>query len=105
MAMLHAGREIELHVVAQIIKTKFVVGPVSDIGVVSGLPFEVIHVVLDTTDGQTEEAMNLAHPFGVARSQVIVYGDDVYTAPSQSVQISRQRCDEGLPFARAHLGD
>src|SRR5256885_16778626 len=104
MAMLHTRREIELHVVAQVIKTKLVVRAVGDIGVVSGLPLEIIHVVLDATDGQTEEAMNLAHPLGVARGQVIVYGDDVYAAPGQRIQIRRQRCYERLSFARAHLG-
>ncbi len=49
--------------------------------------------------------MNLAHPFGVARGQVIVYGNDVYAAPGQSVQISRQGRHQGLAFARAHLGN
>src|SRR6266446_3141512 len=50
VAVLHAGREIELHVVAQIVETKLVVGAVGDIGVVSSLPLKVVHLILNTAD-------------------------------------------------------
>src|SRR5438128_1191453 len=53
VTVLHAGAEIELHIVAQIVKTELVVGAVSNVGVVSGLPLKVVHVVLDTADSQT----------------------------------------------------
>src|SRR5258706_1885531 len=78
VTVLHAGAEIELHVVAQIVKTELVVGAVSNVGVVSGLPLKVVHVVLDTANRQTQEAIDLAHPLGAGRGQLIVHGVHVY---------------------------
>ena len=54
---------------------------------------------------QAEEIVERAHPLGVAFGQVIVDGDDVDAAPGERVQVDRQRRDERLAFAGAHLGD
>src|SRR5438552_12907037 len=43
---LNAGRQIELHIVAQVIEAEFVVGTVSDVGGVGCLTLKVVHVVL-----------------------------------------------------------
>ena len=83
MPALHTGRKVKLHVVAQVVEAKLVVGAVSDVGGVGGLALEVVHVVLNTTDFETEEAVNLSHPFRVARGKIIVDGDDVNAAATR----------------------
>ena len=54
---------------------------------------------------EPEEAVNLAHPLGVARGEVVVDGDDVDAAARQRVEVRGKRGDERLALARAHLGD
>ncbi len=106
MTALDTGREVKLHVVAQVVEAEFVVGAVGDVGGIGSLSLEIVHVVLDTADFQTEEAMNLAHPLRVARSEIIVHGNDVNAAAAgQRVQVGRQRGDQRFAFTGAHLGD
>src|ERR1044072_4780797 len=106
MATLHARREVKLHIVAQVIEAKLVVRAVRDISGVRGLALEVVHVVLNTTDFETEEAMDLAHPLGVTRSEIVVQGNDVNAAATRErIQVRRQSGDERLALAGAHLGD
>ncbi len=66
VAALHAVREIELHVVAQVVKTELVVGSVGDICPVRLTPLLVVQVVHDHAHRQPKEGVDLAHPFGVA---------------------------------------
>ena len=49
--------------------------------------------------------MDLAHPFGIPASQVVVDGAEVHPAPGKAVQVCRQCRDEGLALSGAHLGD
>src|SRR6185369_1156859 len=106
MTTLHTRGEVKLHIVAQVIKAKLVIGAVSDISGVRGLALEVVHVVLNTTDFKTEEAMDLAHPLGVARSEIVVNRNDVNTTTTrQRIQVRGQSGDKSLALARAHLGD
>src|SRR5688500_6834689 len=106
MTTLHAGGEVKLHVVAQVVETEFVVRAVGDVGGVSCLPFEVIHVVLNTADFESEKTMDLAHPLGVAGGEVVVHSYDVNAAASgQRIQIRRQSSDESFALAGAHLGN
>ncbi len=85
MIALNAGRQIELHIIAQIIEAEFIVSTVSDVGGVGCLTLEIVHVVLNAANFQTEKAIDLAHPFGVARSQVIIHRDNVHAAAGQRV--------------------
>ena len=48
MTTLHTSGEVKLHIVAQVVEAKFVVGAVGYVGGVSGLALEVVHVVLET---------------------------------------------------------
>ena len=59
----------------------------------------------DDADGEAEELVDLAHPFGVALGEVVVDGDDVDAAAGERVEIDRQRGDQRLAFAGLHLGD
>ena len=105
MPALHVVREIELHVVAEVIEPELVVRAVGDVGPVGDLPLLVVQLVLDDADAEPQEPIEAAHPLGVAPGEVVVDRDDVHPFARQGVQIRRQRRDEGLAFARLHLGD
>ena len=59
----------------------------------------------DDADAHAEEAVDLAHPFGVAAGEIVVDGDDVDALAGERVEIDRERRDQRLAFAGAHLGD
>ena len=59
----------------------------------------------DDADGEAEELVDLAHPLAVALGEVVVDGDDMDALAGERVEIDRQRRDQGLAFAGAHLGD
>ena len=59
----------------------------------------------DDTDGEAEEAVDLAHPFRISLREVVVDGDDVDAAAGQGVEVGREGGDEGLAFAGLHLRD
>ena len=102
---LHVVRELELHVVAQVVEAELVVRAVGDVGGVGDLPLRVVQVVLDDADRHAEEAVDLAHPLRVAAGEVVVHRDDVDALAFERVQIGGQRRDERLAFAGLHLGD
>ena len=102
---LDAVGERALHVVAQVVEAVLVVGAVGDVGAVGRLALRIREVVDDDAHREPEEAVDLAHPLGVARGEVVVHGDDVHAAAGQRVQVGRQRRDQRLAFAGLHLGD
>ena len=59
----------------------------------------------DDADGEAEEAVDLAHPLGVAPGEVVVHGDDMDALAFERVEIDRQGGDQRLAFAGLHLGD
>ena len=65
----------------------------------------VLEAVHDHADGEPEEAVDLAHPLGVALGEVVVDGDDMHALAGERVEIDRQRRDQRLAFAGLHLGD
>jgi hypothetical protein len=71
---------------------------------IAGLEHEG-RVVGDHPDADPEEVEDGTHPLRVASGQVVVDGDDVDAAAGQRVQGCREGRDEGLAFARLHLGD
>ncbi len=105
VAALDLVLELELHVVAEIVEAELVVGAVGDVGAVGLAALLVGEVVDDDADGEAEEAVDLAHPFGVALGEVVVDGDDVDAAAGEGVEVAGKRGDEGLAFAGLHLGD
>ena len=94
-----------LHVVAQIVEAVFVVGAVGDVAGVGFLALGVVEAVDDHAGGHAEEAVDLAHPFGVAAGEVVVDGDDMDALAGQRIEIDRKRRDQRLAFAGLHLGD
>ena len=102
---LHVVREVELHVVAEVVEAELVVGAVGDVGGVGDLAFLVVQLVLDHADRHAQKAVEPSHPLGVAAREVVVDGDDVNAFAGQGVQVCRQRRDERLAFAGLHLRD
>ena len=105
VAALHAGGSPRDHVVAQIIEAELGVRAVGDVGLVGGNLLRGAHAVLDQADLHAEEAIDLAHPLGVAAGEVIVHGDDMDVVARKRVQIARKGGHERLAFARLHLGN
>ncbi len=105
MPALHVVRELELHVVAQVVEAELVVGAVGDVGVVGDLPLGVVQFVLDDADRHAEEPVDASHPLGVAARQVVVHRDNVDAFAFERVQVGGQGGDERLAFAGFHLGD
>ena len=98
-------RELELHVVAQVVEPELVVGAVGDVAGVRALALRVVQFVLDDADAHAEEPVDAAHPLRVAPRQVVVDRDDVDALAGERVQVGRQRRHERLAFAGLHLGD
>jgi hypothetical protein len=61
--------------------------------------------VLDDAHGEAEEAVDLAHPVGVAARQVVVDRDHVDALAFQGVQVGGQGRHQRLALAGLHLGD
>ena len=78
MAALHVLRHIELHVVAEIVEAELVVRAVGDVAAVGRVPLRVAQVVLNHADRHSEEAVDAAHPVGIAAGEIVVDGDDVH---------------------------
>jgi hypothetical protein len=64
--LLHAVLRRIDHVVAQVVEAELVVGAVGDVGGVGGLLLLVRHLRQVDADRHAEEAVELAHPLGVA---------------------------------------
>ena len=105
VAALDLVGELELHVVAEVVEAELVVGAVGDVGAVGFAALLVGEVVDDDADGEAEEAVDLAHPLGVALGEIVVDGDDVDAVAGEGVEVAGEGGDEGLAFAGLHLGD
>ena len=103
VSALHAVLEVELHIVAQIVEAELVVGAVGDIGRIGGAALVVIQIVDDYADAESEEAVQLAHPLGIALGQVVVDRDHMHAAPAKRIEINRKRGDQRLAFAGLHF--
>ncbi len=93
------------HVVAQVVEAEFVIGAVGDVGQIGRLLFFVGLLRHHHARAHAQEAVQAAHPFGVAARQVVVHRDHVDALAGDRVQVDRQRSHEGLAFARAHFSD
>ena len=93
------------HIVAQIVETKFIVGRVGDVAVISGTAFMLGNVRNNDTRGQPKKAVNLAHPFGVTARKIVVHGYNMHTLAFDRVQIARQSLGQCLAFTGAHFGN
>ena len=102
---LHFVFLIDDHVVAQIVEAELVVRTIGNVGIVSLLAGSIVHIVGNQADRQTKEAVQLAHPFGVAAGQIVVDGNHVDALACQAVQIRGERRHKRFTFTGLHLGD
>src|SRR5690606_34170629 len=105
VAALHHLRAVILHVVAQVVEAELVVGGVGDVAGIGRFALVVRHAVDDDAGREAEEAVDAAHPLGVALGEVVVDGNDVDALAGQRVEVGRQGCNQRLTFTGAHLGD
>ncbi len=105
MITLEHVLQFRAHVIAQVIKPKFVIGGVGHIGTIGRLLFFIRLAGDDNPGGQAQKAVNLIHPFRIAPRQIIVDGDDMHAAPGQRVQVNRQGCHKGFPLTGFHFRD
>jgi len=105
VAALDAILDLELHVVAQVVETEFVVGSVGDVGGIRLPALVVVQIVNDDADRESEELVDLAHPLGIALGQIVVHRDHMHAVAGQRIQIAGERGDQRLAFAGLHLAD
>src|SRR6267143_1328971 len=125
-APLYALREIDRHVVAQVVEPELAVGAVGDVGLVGLRPghraqvlqawirvglVEVVgvvderHLVTDDRHAHAERLVDRRVPARVAAGQVVVDRDQVRALALQGVQIERQHRDQRLALTGLHLGN
>jgi hypothetical protein len=105
VAALHQLLGAPRHVVAQVVEPELVVGAVGDVAAVHGAPLDRWLVGQDHADGQAQQPVHPAHPFGVALGEVVVGGHDVDALAGKSVEVRRKDAGQGLALAGPHLGD
>jgi hypothetical protein len=103
-ALDHLVRVVD-QVVAQIVEAELVVRAVGHVAAIGGLALALAQAVDDHAHRQAQEAVDLAHPVGVALGQVVVDRDQVHALAGERVQINRRGRHQGLALASAHLGD
>ena len=94
---------IQRHVVAQIVKAKFVVRAISNITGVGGLFLRCALACVDHTDTQTQCLVQRAHPFRVTTRQIVVYRDHVDPIARDRVEVDRQGRYQGFTLTGAHF--
>ena len=102
---LHLVFLIDDHIVPQIVEPKFVVGTVSDIRGVCGLPLRGVQPVDDKADRKAEIAINLAHPFAVPPCKVVIHRNHVHAFSGKGVEVCGQDDGLGFSFAGLHFGN
>ena len=102
---LHQLVGVDAHIITEVVEAHLVIGAVSDVGGISLLALRGSKAVDDQTHLQTKEAVDLAHPFGVALGKVIVDCDHMDALAGQRVEVGGQRCHQRLALTGFHLGD
>ena len=85
MSALNAVFFVDLHVVTQIVKTKLIVGTISNVCLVCFLTLCRLDIVDNQTYLESQPAVYLAHLFRVTFCKVIVDGNNMNTFSGQSV--------------------
>ena len=102
---LHALTGAHHHVVTQIVEAELGIGAIGDIGGIGGQLVLERHAVLQQAHSHAQEAIDLAHPLGVALCQVIVNGNDVDALGGNGVKVAGERGDKRFTLTCLHLGN
>ena len=103
VAALHHFLLVDGHVVAQIIEAELVVRAVGDIGGIGDTALPSAEIVDDQADGETEEAVYLAHPLRVTLGQIVVDRDNVDALAGQGIEVGRKQRNKRFAFAGLHF--
>ena len=74
-------------VVAEVVETELARSAVGDVAAVHLAPDIRCHLLLDATDRDAQEGVQVAHPLGVAAGEVVVDRDELRVAAVQRVQV------------------
>ena len=96
---------VELHIVAEVIEAQLVVRRIGDVAVIGVAALRLIKVRDDDPGCQAQEAIDGAHPFGVARREIVVDRDDMDALAFERVEVAGQSRHQRLAFTRRHFGD
>ena len=105
VSALHHLLEMVLHVVAQVVESELVVGGIGHVGGIGRAAFLVGQAMDDGARGEAEEAVDLAHPSGVALGEIVVHRHHVNALAGERVEIDGKGGDQGLAFAGLHFGN
>ena len=93
------------HVVAQVVKTKLVVGSVGDVGGVLLAAHNGCLTGDDASGGHSQRTEHAAHEFRLVVGQIVVDRDDVHTAAGDGVEVGSSGCDQRLALTGLHFGN
>ena len=103
---LHQFGRFSGHVVAQVVKTKLVIGTKGDVGQVGlAARFGIGAVLVDAVHAQSVKLVEGPHPLGVPLRQVVVYRHQVHATSAQCVEVNRQGGNQGFALTCSHFGD
>ena len=105
MVTLNHVLDAELQVVTKVVEAEFIVGAIGHIAAIGGTADLVILVAGDAADAHAKTLIDLAHPGGIARSEIVIHGNDMNTTILKGVQEHRQRRHQCLTLTSFHLGD
>ena len=105
VAPLHHVLGVHRHVVAEVVEPELVVGAVGDVRCILRAALLRRHPGLDDADLEAEEAVDVAHPFGITCSEVVVDSDLMDTFAGERVEVRGHRRDERLALTGLLLGD
>ena len=93
------------HVVAQIVKTEFIICTVGNISCVRSLFLLMRHLRQIDADTQAEKAIKRPHPLGITAGQIVVHGHDMHPLARKCIQINWQGGGQGLAFTGTHFSN
>ena len=96
-------RQVELHVIPQIVEAELVVGAIGDIGIVSPTALLVAQAVQDGAHPHAQGIEDIPHPVGIPAGQVVVHRDDVDPFPGEGIEIGGEHGHQGFTFTSFHF--
>ena len=76
---------VDNHIIAQIVKSQFIIGHISNVALICLLALLGSHTVQNHTHGESQEFVNLSHPFRVTLCQIVIDRDHMYAFSFQSI--------------------
>ena len=105
VASLHKVFLVHYHIVAQIVKSKFVVRSVGYIRIVGLFLLRGCKSVYNKSRSKPHKLIYSPHFLAIASCKIVVYGNYVHTLARKSVKIGGHCCDKSFSFSCFHLCD